>query len=561
MSGYQGLLGPVRGPIQTKHAAGFTPQHTVLKGREADMHRNAAGGYVFTLDDWSILRRFLVLGSTTNTYYASAEQLSDDAMKLIDRALATDPIKFVDTVVEVSVSGAPLKQSSCIFALARACSNITGDAKRDTDNKDPVTKGRTYALAEAPKVLRTNQHVFEFLDYCRRQRGGGSGLLKLLAGRVLNPDLGQVEYQALKYRTRVGWSPRDLLRYAHPKTGDAERDNLFAWLVKPESEKGRLAVQNSERLAAFEELQGEVSVSRAVELITANRMTHEFVPNTLLGERDIWAALLPNLPVTALVRNLRKMTQVGLLVDGSEAVKIVRDKLTNADVLKKARLHPLRVMFADRSYRGGTSRWAHGADFVPSGQVLGILEDALEVSFSAVEPLNRRTVVAVDSSGSMSQTIGDNGLFTAFEAGLLFAMWYKRTEADCTFLTFHGQTQLQSVSDKVRYQELLKIGTPGGTTDMSSPLKWINDKGLDPEHITIVTDNVTWSGYRSHPTEELARIRKRVKHPVAVSYVATTLNNGTCGDPKDPHMLSVVGFDATVTEAIAAHVKEVFNEG
>lgn len=562
MTTYAELLGPRRAPPGQRHAETQTSQRVALRGRAEEMARNAAGGYTFTLDDWTTLRRFLILGTTQGTYYASAEELGADALQVVDRALAADPIKFVDTVVEISEAGAPLKQSPCLFALARACSITTGDQARDTNNKDPVTVGRSYALAQAPRVLRTYQHVFEFLDYCRRQRGAGSGLRSMLQRLVLDKSTRDVEYQALKYRGRVGWTPRDMLRYAHPKTTDPERDNLLAWIVKPESDKGRAAVASSTRLAAFEELRADgIAVDRAVRLITDERLTHEFVPNELLGERDVWAALLPNLPLTALVRNLRKMTQVELLVDGGDAVLTLREKLVNAENLKRARVHPLRVMMADRQYRSGTSRYGHGGDFTPSGEVLNVLEDALELSWSTVEPLNRSVLVAVDDSGSMGQASGAAEL-SAFEAGLALAMWYRRTERRCQLVSFtdRGSTREINVSPRATWNELVNsIRREARGTDCAEPIAWLNRKRGDAEVIVEITDGESWSG-PTHTAEELGRLRQRVGHPVAFVAAAVTATKGTIADPKDPHSLNVVGFDPTVPEAIAAHVKEVFRE-
>lgn len=555
MATYNDLLGPKPTAPQVRHAMTRTPQHTLLAGREHEMHMNKAGGAVFTLDDWTTLRRFLILGTTQGTYYASSEQLGSDALKVVDRCIDADPIKFIDILVEISTSGAPLKQSPCIFSLARACAKMTGDHARDTNINDPVTVGRAYALAKAPLVLRTLQHTFEFMDYSRRQRGGGRGYTAMLKRLLTERSTRDVEYQALKYRERVGWTPRDLLRYSHPKK--QEHDNLFAWLVKPESEKGRVAVQESSRLAAFEALRTNIGHDDAAKRITQEKLTHEFVPNELLNDKLIWEALLPNLPLTALVRNLRKMTQVGLLVDGSEAVKIVREKLLNPEALRKARLHPLRVMGAMGAYGSGVSRYGHGTAFIPSGAVLGILEEALELSWGSVEPLNKRVVVAIDKSGSMSQASPMVGL-TAFHACLALATWYKRTEEQCTILLFDHTASLLNVSNKVTFSEMKRVTNPSASTNLNAPLEWLaKNPSVDPELIITMTDNETWSG-GTHYVEGLGRLRKKVSHPIAAAIAAVTATSSTVADPKDPHSLEIVGFDPTVPEALAGFAKEAF---
>ena len=51
-----------------------TQQSEPIFGRS--MVQNAAGGFVFEIDDWQRLRRFLILGAEGGTYYASERKLT-----------------------------------------------------------------------------------------------------------------------------------------------------------------------------------------------------------------------------------------------------------------------------------------------------------------------------------------------------------------------------------------------------------------------------------------------------------------------------------------------------
>ena len=59
---------------------------------------------------------------------------------------------------------------------------------------------------------------------------------------------------------------------------------------------------------------------------------------------QVWVALLQDMPMTALIRNLGKMTNLGLFEDQAN-VKLVVDALGNADRIAKARIHPIKVFF------------------------------------------------------------------------------------------------------------------------------------------------------------------------------------------------------------------------
>ena len=67
--------------------------------------RNAAGGYVFAIDDMARLRRFLTIGTTGGTYYTSAPELTRDNAEVVLRLAQSNPTALVDEIVAVSTAG------------------------------------------------------------------------------------------------------------------------------------------------------------------------------------------------------------------------------------------------------------------------------------------------------------------------------------------------------------------------------------------------------------------------------------------------------------------------
>src|SRR5690242_10394374 len=82
------------------------------------MIANSAGGYVYALDDWARLDRFLVLGTEGGTYYASETRLTRETAQVVARCIAADGKRAVARIVEMSVSGRAPKQDPILFALA-----------------------------------------------------------------------------------------------------------------------------------------------------------------------------------------------------------------------------------------------------------------------------------------------------------------------------------------------------------------------------------------------------------------------------------------------------------
>ena len=97
-----------------------TPQSQPIPGK--NMVQNSAGGFAFSLDKWGRLDRFLILGSDSPTYYASAKKLTLENAKVVADCLKEDPKRTVDRIVEISVSGRAPKNDPALFALAMAAS-------------------------------------------------------------------------------------------------------------------------------------------------------------------------------------------------------------------------------------------------------------------------------------------------------------------------------------------------------------------------------------------------------------------------------------------------------
>jgi len=66
---------------------------------------NSAGGYVYALDDWARLDRFLVLGTEGGTYYAGERKLTVEAGIVMD--VHSAPPRIVDvSTTSASSAGA-----------------------------------------------------------------------------------------------------------------------------------------------------------------------------------------------------------------------------------------------------------------------------------------------------------------------------------------------------------------------------------------------------------------------------------------------------------------------
>lgn len=63
----------------------------------------------------------------------------------------------------------------------------------------------------------------------------------------------------------------------------------------------------------------------------------EHVPTSLLKHVEVWEALVEHMPISALLRQLCRLSSLGLLDVGSPSSKIVLAKLHDHEAIRKAR--------------------------------------------------------------------------------------------------------------------------------------------------------------------------------------------------------------------------------
>ncbi|KAJ3316754.1 60 kDa SS-A/Ro ribonucleoprotein, partial [Blyttiomyces sp. JEL0837] len=174
----------------------------------------------------------------------------------------------------------------------------------------------------------------------------------------------------------------------------------------------------------------------AIEAIRSHHLAREHLSTGLLNSVQIWDALLSSMPLTAMIRNLGKMTSIGLLAPLSDATFKVTQSLRDTGKLHRARIHPFNVLVALNQYKQG--RGLKGSlSWGPVPEITAALNDAFYASFSAVIPTNKRYLVGLDVSGSMcSPVLGSQ--IDCRTASAAMAMVLARTEPRTHFMAFCG---------------------------------------------------------------------------------------------------------------------------
>ena len=517
-----------------------TPQSQPIPG--TNQIANSAGGYAWQLDDWARLDRFLVLGSEGGTYYIGERDLTIENASTVQRCLAADGLRTLARIVDISYSGRAPKNDPAIFSLAMA-------AKLG----DETTRRAAYAAL--PKVCRTGTHLMHFAEYAQGFGGWGRGMRKAVGSWFNEKPAEDLAFQLAKYQSRDGWSNRDLLRLAHPRAASPSHDRLFAWAVKGELPVGAESDPACALIVAMTELKSLEDTGKVTQLIRERRIPRECIPTQWLTKPEVWEALLDAMPMTAMIRNLATMSRVGLIAPGSAAAAKVANQLRDPQRLAKARVHPIAILAALMTYKSGRGLRGSGI-WQPVASVVDALDAAFYASFGLIEPAGKRTLLALDVSGSMTcgSIAGAVGL-TPQIASAAMALVTAATEPAHTFIAFtsgnDGTTSL-AISPRQRLDDVVKtVGAlPMGGTDCSLPMIWAQKNGIDVDTFCVYTDNETWAG-NVHPSQALRSYRDARGIPAKLVVVGMTSNGFSIADPNDAGMMDVVGFDTSTPPVIA----------
>jgi 60 kDa SS-A/Ro ribonucleoprotein len=471
---------------------------------------------VHQITKWDRLARFIILGNELPSYQVSSEP---EPAQCIYECAEEDINRTVDTIVELQTR-AP-KASPSILAMA-------------------MLSTYPQALARLNDVCRTGTHILHFARDVERFRGWGRGLRRAVAEWYTSKEPDRLAYQVTKYRQRDGWNHRDLLRLSHPVFDDPQSVEVAKFLTGKE-------LSNPPRLIeGYQLAQRAESVNEVARLIDDYKLTWEHIPTHFLRDSEVWEALLPNLPMTALVRNLGRLTNIGLLKPLSTITQQVINKLYLADTL-----HPVVLLNALKTYRQG-----HGVlgslQWSPVTSVCDALENVFYISFNKVTPTNKRTMISLDVSGSMAFENISGMSLTPREASAALALVTMRTETNYEVFGFTDELRRLPISKHMQLNDVINAVSflHFGATDCAQPMLRAAQDRLEVDTFIIYTDNETWAGAVA-PSDALQQYRISSGIDAKLIVVGMTATNYSIADPNDHGMLDVVGFDSATPQLIS----------
>lgn len=528
--------------------------------------KNNCDKNVLKIDDLTQVKRFMIYGSESGTYYVTAQDLTLQNIKCLDRILWTDKRdKLLDIIRELENNNRCKNKDMIIYALAECCTwNL---------NYKESIKFRKKAYILMREICKIPTHLFLFIHFCKsiskikNNSTCWNNLHKKAITEWYNDKKPkQLVYLITKYKNRNDYTHRDILRLCHIKAISDLQNDLYYWIVNGECEFDNLK-EDQEGLdilnwikdyQIIQSLSGnEESIDKAVILINRNKFVREHVPTGLLGSKKIWTALLSEMPILAVLRNLNKMTSIGVFENHHNIMTVI-NLLGNDIARKKAKIHPMQVLITLKMYSKGCGDLGK-LTWHPVTKIVDFLDELFYKMFDEIEPIGKKILIALDVSGSMTfNGCKGSNCIMPLEVGSAMAMIWKKNEEFADIMAFSHDFVPLNISPRRRLDDNLNSmrHLPFSSTDISRPFTWALENRKSYDAFIVITDNETNSN-TIDPIVALNNYRQKMQLPASKLVVlATTATSFSVADPNDSNCLDCCGFDANVPDIINDFIKE-----
>jgi 60 kDa SS-A/Ro ribonucleoprotein len=508
---------------------------------------NSAGGAAYLRTEKSALAQIAVTNCFNGTFYATAEQNLELAKKSA-LALKNDP-EFIAKTAIYCRDKAYMKDMPAFLTAFLA----TIDSK--------------LFRKVFPIVINNGKMLRNFVQI------GRSGAV----GKVINMSSGAVRHAirdwfASKdpefiFRASIGNDPsmRDILRMCRPKPENDTKAALYAYL------KGAEYVE-SERMLVTRNRDKSIKYSNSFDALPAIVKQYESFKKTHKGEipnvdfrmldsvltkdelKKLWASTAQNSSWTTTRMNLNNFEKYGVFTDTALVDKIA-SRLSDKDQVAKAKCYPYQLMMAYNATESNS---------MPT-KVKNSIQDAMEHSIDNVPVFKGKTVVCVDTSGSMSSPITGNrvGATTkvrCVDVASLFACSVLRKNQESEIIPFDQTVHKSTLNPRdtviTNSAKLAKFG--GGGTDCACAIRELNKNKKSFDTIIFVSDNESWvdGGYSYKGTGLLNEWNIFKSNNPKAKLVCIDLTPGSTSQVK-PHkdILQVGGWSDSVFDVIASFIE------
>lgn len=201
--------------------------------------------------------------------------------------------------------------------------------------------------------------------------------------------------------------------------------------------------------------------------------------------KEVWEELIEGnkLGYMAMLRNLNN-----ILYAQPANIQEVYDKLSNEQLVLKSKQLPFRFMSAYKAVSANEKR---------TNKVFDVIEQAAKYSIKNLPRLEGKTVIAIDTSGSMGCTISGRSDVKCSDIAALLGVLASKISDEFIVFTFDTSLYRKDISSTCDILSTAKtISCNGGGTRLELPLQEMLRSNIYADRFIILSDNEINSGYR-----------------------------------------------------------------
>lgn len=416
---------------------------------------NKAGGRAYEFTPKHALAQYAVTGSFNRTFYAEAE---DQFAKVVELCEKVDA-EFIAKLAVFSRERGYMKDMPAFLVAMLS-------------TKDKALFERVF-----PRVINNGKMLRNFVQIMRSGAVGRKSLGSL-PKRMVREWFNSRPAEAI-FKQSVGQTPSfaDILKMVHIKPTEAEKEALFGYFIGRDIDADKLP----ELVRKFEKF-------KVGENLEVPNVPFQMLTALPLSTKD-WSEIARNAGWTMTRMNLNTFQRHGVFQD-AEMVKIIANRLANADEIRRAKVFPYQLLMA--------YKMAESNPEIPRA-ITEALQDTMEIANENVPKIEGKIYVLPDVSGSMSSAVTGyrKGATTSVRcidiAGLVTSAILRKNPT-AEVLPFENDVVNIALNPRdsvmTNAQKLAKIG--GGGTNCSAPLARLNKYKSKGDLVIYVSDNESW---------------------------------------------------------------------
>jgi TROVE domain len=406
------------------------------------------------------------------SFYETAQARNDRFTALVHQVATADPAWMAGFIPWLRDEAN--MRTAAVVAAAEACKALV-DAKMPGGRQ--LVAGALKRADEPGEILAYWHSRYGRNEPKPLKRGIADAAVRLYS-----------EFSLLKYDTAShGYRFGDVIERVHvtgehPEVKGTWKGDLYEYAIDRRHSRDNPVPESLAMIRANIALR-ELAAQDASALLDAEHlrvagMTWEDVLSLAgdkVAKKDLWTALIPSMGYMALLRNLRNMDEAGVPDGVAQQVGAV---LADPERVAKSRQFPMRFLSA---YLAAPSlRWAWP------------LEQALSLSQANVPALAGRTLVLVDRSGSMFDTVSDKSKLSRADSAAIFGATLALRADSADLVQFGtGSQPVQFSRAESALKVMARFGSMGGTNTAEA----VRRHYARHDRVVILTDEQTWGGY------------------------------------------------------------------